>query len=166
MWFRRSSHSCPASAPRANCPRRSKATTPDSLWASGRRAPEPGRARSEATREPQRRRSAGSTKSSQKKGRRRPILVFPDARRPSRSRGQTKRFPIFPSADRLRFLGKLPKEERSDDAGQFVGKRAGRAKARMHKERSDDRSPATAPCSLYLNKQRAQKKAARRRPRF
>ena len=103
--------------------------------------------------------------SSQKKGRRRPILVFPDARRPSRSRGQTKRFPIFPSADRLRFLGKLPKEERSDDAGQFVGKRAGRAKARMHKERSDDRSPATAPCSLYLNKQRAQKKAARRRPR-
>ena len=50
MWFRRSSHSCPASAPRANCPRRSKATTPDSLWASGRRAPEPGCARSEATR--------------------------------------------------------------------------------------------------------------------
>jgi ribosomal protein L25 (general stress protein Ctc) len=33
----------------ANWPRRSKATTPDSLWASGWGAPEPGCARSEAT---------------------------------------------------------------------------------------------------------------------
>lgn len=40
---------------------------------------------------------------------------------------------------------KLSKEERSDDAGQFVGKRAGRARAGMREERSADRSPVTAP---------------------
>jgi hypothetical protein len=41
-------------------------------------------------------------------------------------------------------LGKLAKEEQSDDAGQFVGKRVGRARAEMREERSDDRIPATA----------------------
>jgi len=44
-------------------------------------------------------------------------------------------------------LGKLSKKEQSDDAGQFVGKRVGSARARMRKERSDDRNPATAPAA-------------------
>jgi hypothetical protein len=44
-------------------------------------------------------------------------------------------------------LGKLPKEEQSDDAGQFVGKWVGSARAVMREERSDDRSPATAPAA-------------------
>jgi hypothetical protein len=42
-------------------------------------------------------------------------------------------------------LGKLSKEEQRDDAGQFVGKRVGCARAGMREERSDDRSPAKAP---------------------
>jgi hypothetical protein len=41
-------------------------------------------------------------------------------------------------------LGKLAKKEQSDDAGQFVGKRVGRARAGMCEERSDDRSPPMA----------------------
>jgi hypothetical protein len=45
----------------------------------------------------------------------------------------------------LCFSGKLSKEERSDDAGQLEGKRAGSARAGMCEEQSDDRSPAMAP---------------------
>jgi hypothetical protein len=44
-------------------------------------------------------------------------------------------------------LGKLSKEEQRDDAGQFVGKRVGSARARMREEPSDDRTPATAPAA-------------------
>src|ERR1051326_7004167 len=51
----------------------------------------------------------------------------------------------FHQLARLCFSGNLSKKERSDDAGQFVGKWAGSARAGMREEQSDDRSPATAP---------------------
>jgi len=63
----------------------------------------------------------------------------------------------------LCFLGKLSKEEQSDDAGQFVGKWVGSARAGMREERSDDRSPATAPAaciSTHPSKGKGRPKAA------
>src|SRR5438105_748448 len=56
--------------------------------------------------------------------------------------------------------GKLTKEEQRDDAGQFVGKRAGSARAGMREERSDDRSPATAPASTSRLSVRSKKPGA------
>jgi hypothetical protein len=56
---------------------------------------------------------------------------------------------------------KLSKKEQSDDAGQFVGKRVGRARAGMREERSDDRSPATAPCRVHRGRAALQRRATR-----
>jgi len=47
------------------------------------------------------------------------------------------------------FLGELSCKERSDEAGQFVGKRAGSAAAVAQKERSDDRSHGEGACGHH-----------------
>jgi hypothetical protein len=82
----------------------------------------------------------------------------------SRSIPTRKKIPNTPTNPPVRKanppLGKLSKKERSDAAGQCVGKRAGSARARAREERSDDRTPATAPGGWHLNKRkRATKKA-------
>ena len=129
----------------ANWPRRSKATTPDSLWASGWGAPEPGCARSEATTAARRWREAERSDA----------VMFPSetpTAAPWPHRGRTAAAPWKSGASAPRkprpldvlSLGKLAKKEQSDDAGQFVGKRVGRARAGMCEERSDDRSPPMA----------------------
>jgi hypothetical protein len=58
-------------------------------------------------------------------------------------------------------LGKLSCKEHSDEAGQFVGKRAGSARTGVRKERSDDRNPEKAQ---QEQRKPPKKWAARRRP--